>query len=247
MAISVTKPTSTPKDFFSFFLSTFNDGSIRQMARDTRFIVRSRKMHPELFVRSLVAACSQDKEFSLSSIYQDYRRRCIENDCECMSWEPFYDFLQKPSFIKFVEALLNVANDAAGRATIAGTNKLVETLKTRLPKLKDIILQDGTEISTNCDKYKGTRDPQIKIHRTLSMQSMAEYRCSITSGIKSERGEIRLKALKNRLLIADAGYPAFKLFGRIVKNGGWFLIKLRSNCTLPVSVKEVATFFLGRE
>lgn len=232
---SVTKDLAPYKEFLSFFNSFFSDIKLRTLAFQTKFIVRSRKMHPELLMQSLVAAFSSDKEFTLSSIYQDYKLRCKELDLPYMSWEPFYDFLQKKEFLAMIKELLNSVNAAALKGKFSDAAKLTEVLQKRIPKLKDILLQDGSEVSTNCSKYKGTKDPQIKIHRTMSLTSMAETHRSVTSGVKSERDEICVSTLKNKLLIADAGYPANHLFYKIDKNGGYFLIKIRTNSAMQVT------------
>ena len=57
---------------------------------------------------------------------------------------------------------------------------------------------------------------------------------SITSGVASERKEISLYKLENRLLLADAGYPSKKLFPKIAHAKGYYLIKLKSGSALEV-------------
>lgn len=57
----------------------------------------------------------------------------------------------------------------------------------------------------------------------------------ITSGVKSERACISVSQLANYLLIADAGYPALKLFRSIKYYHGYYLIKLSTASTLAVT------------
>lgn len=76
---SVTKDLAPYKEFLSFFNSFFSDIKLRALAFKTKFIVRSRKMHPELLMQRLGAAFSSDKEFTFSSIYQDYKMFTKQN------------------------------------------------------------------------------------------------------------------------------------------------------------------------
>ena len=73
------------------------------------------------------------------------------------------------------------------------------------------------------------------MHATLDLGSLAIRKSKITSGVKSERACISVSQLANYLLIADAGYPALKLFRSIKYYHGYYLIKLSTASTLAVT------------
>lgn len=176
-----------------------------------------------------------DKEFNISSIYERYVQICIKEKLVFMKWEPFYDFLVKKEFVLFVEKLYVIVNTTALEQDFSEVAELVKVLKERLSNLKGIVLQDGSEVATNSSSYNGKITPQIKLHATLDLGSLAMRKSKITSGVKSERACISVSQLANYLLIADAGYPALKLFRSIEHYHGYYLIKLTTASTLAVT------------
>ena len=232
---SLSKTDTNAKQLFDIFLQSVQSSIVRTIARDSRFIVRSRKMEPFILLRAFVEVMGTDQEFSISSIYERYVQICIKEKQEFMKWEPFYDFLVKKEFVLFVDRLYEVVNTAALEQDFSEGANLVKVLKDRLSKLKGIVLQDGSEVATNSSSYKGKVTPQIKLHATLDLGSLAMKKSKITSGVKSERACINVSQLANYLLIADAGYPALKLFRSIEYYHGFYLIKLTTASTLAVT------------
>lgn len=176
-----------------------------------------------------------DKEFSISNIYERYVQICIKEKLVFMKCEPFYDFLVKKELVLFVEKLYVIVNTTALEQDFSEGAELVKVLKERLSNLKGIVLQDGSEVATNSSSYNGKITPQIKLHATLDLGSLAIRKSKITSGVKSERACISVSQLANYLLIADAGYPALKLFRSIKYYHGYYLIKLSTASTLAVT------------
>lgn len=89
---SLSKKDINTKQLFDIFLQAVQSSVVRTIARDSRFIVRSRKMDPFILLRAFVEVMETDKEFSISSIYERYVQICIKEKLEFMKWEPFYDF-----------------------------------------------------------------------------------------------------------------------------------------------------------
>ena len=155
---------------------------------------------------------------------------------ESLSWEPFYDFLDKKQMPVFLKSLCDRLNEISIKEVLSDTKELVDALRLKMPNLTDIVIQDGSEIACNCREYKGKFEDanEAKLHRTLSLSSFTELSSSITSGVASERKEISMYKLENRLLLADAGYPSKKLFSKIALAKGYYLIKLKSGSALEV-------------
>lgn len=155
---------------------------------------------------------------------------------KALSWEPFYDFLDKKQMPVFLKSLSDRLNEISINEVLSDTKELVDVLRLKLPNLIDILVQDGSEIACNCNQYKGKFEGayDAKLHRTLSLSSFTELCSSITLGVASERKEISMYKLENRLLLADAGYTSKKLFSQIAKAKGYYLIKLKSGSALEV-------------
>ena len=136
----------------------------------------------------------------------------------------------------FLKSLCDRLNEISIKEVLSDTKELVDALRLKLPNLTDILIQDGSEIACNCREFKGKFEDanEAKLHRTLSLSSFTELCSSITSGVASERKEISLYKLENRLLLSDAGYPSKKLFPKIAHAKGYYLIKLKSGSALEV-------------
>ena len=201
----------------------------------TRLVIRSRCFVPSIFLEAVMTLLiNGDKEFSLRSIHERYGDLMDDRDLPAMSWEPFYDFLAKKSFLPFVIQIYDELKAVAHQESFSDSADLVEVLKTKLPNLRDVYLQDGSEVACLCKDFKGKIDNQAKIHRTFSLTHQTEVTSTITSGVASERAEIDLSLLKDILLMADAGYVSNELFKNIADAGGMFLIKLKSNTALVI-------------
>lgn len=202
-------------------------GVVISLARESRFVVSSRKMDPFILFRVLEDVLSSDKEFTLTSIYVRYMDLCIEQGLEFMKWDPFYDFLAKKEFLQFVNDLYTEVNQETLKGEFSEGAELVKILSEKFDRLDGIELQDGSEFPTNCKDYSGKITPQIKLHATLDVKSGAMHCCSVTKGIKSERECISVTKLAFRLLIADVGYQSLKLFAQIARYKGLFLVSLQ--------------------
>ena len=235
MQQSYTDLESTANQLQETFHKILSPERINQLAKLTRLVIRSRCFVPSIFLEAVMTLLiNGDKEFSLRSIHERYGDLMDDRDLPAMSWEPFYDFLAKKSFLPFVIQIYDELKAVAHQESFSDSADLVEVLKTKLPNLRDVYLQDGSEVACLCKDFKGKIDNQAKIHRTFSLTHQTEVTSTITSGVASERAEIDLSLLKDILLMADAGYVSNELFKNIADAGGMFLIKLKSNTTLVI-------------
>ena len=235
MQQSYTDPATSAIQLQKTFHRILSPKRIDQLAKLTRLVIRSRCFVPSVFLEAvMLLLINGDKEFSLRSLHENYKLLMHNKGLPKMSWEPFYDFLAKKSFLPFVKAIYDELNKAAHHEKFSDSADLVEVLKTKLPNLRDVYLQDGSEVACLCEDFKGTIDNQAKIHRLLSLTTQTEVLSTITSGVASERDEIELSLLQDILLLADAGYVSNELFKDIANAGGMFLIKLKSNTALVI-------------
>ena len=222
----------------SLLQSVLSDLEINNQAYDTKLVVRSLLFDPAEFIHTVIGILNRDKEFTLRNIQYEYTCNMLKKGKESLSWEPFYDFLDKKQMPVFLKSLCDRLNEISIKEVLSDTKELVDVLRLKLPNLTDIVIQDGSEIACNCREYKGKFEDanETKLHRTLSLSSFTELSSSITSGVASERKEISMYKLENRLLLDDAGYPSNKLFAQTARTKGYYLIKLKSGSALEVVI-----------
>ncbi len=212
--------------------SVLSDDQINQLAKDKKLVFRSRLFSPAIFLRTAVEILNRDKEYSLRSIYYEYADNSAKEGLETLSWEPFYDFIDKKQMPIFLDAIKGSLDAQATKGSLSNSQRLVEVLKLKIPSLTDIAIQDGSEVACNCKVFKGKITNEAKIHRLLSLNSFTELHSTTTSGVSSERAEIDLSKLANKLFLADAGYPKMTLFKELHDNQSLFIIKLKSGSAL---------------
>lgn len=212
--------------------SVLSDDQINQLAKDKKLVFRSRLFSPAIFLRTAVEILNRDKEYSLRSIYYKYADNSAKEGLETLSWEPFYDFIDKKQMPIFLDAIKGYLDAQATKGSLSNSQRLVEVLKLKIPSLTDIAIQDGSEVACNCKVFKGKITNEAKIHRLLSLNSFTELHSTTTSGVSSERAEIDLSKLANKLFLADAGYPKMTLFKELHDNQSLFIIKLKSGSAL---------------
>lgn len=155
-------PTSeiNANQLFKVFEKSVHTGVVRSLARESRSVVRSRKLEPFILFITLVDVLSSDKEFTLTCIYDRYMDLCIEQGLEFMKLDPFYDFLAKKEFLQFVNDLYTEVNRVALKGEFSEGAELVKILSEKFAKLDGIELQDGSEVPTNCKDYSGKITPK---------------------------------------------------------------------------------------
>lgn len=95
-----------------------------------------------------------------------------------------------------------------------------------------MLLQDGSSFHIHRDladvypsRFK--RNPAaVECHMTMSLKSVSPVAMSISADTASERDYLpKLKAMHNKLLLADAGYPDFQFFSELEQYGGFYIVR----------------------
>lgn len=106
------------------------------------------------------------------------------------------------------------------------------TLPYKLSTFDDVLLQDGSSFHIHRDladvypsRFK--RNPAaVKCHMTMSLKSFAPVAMSISADTASERDFLpEPKTMRNKLLLADAGYPDLKFFSELEQCGGFYIFR----------------------
>lgn len=152
----------------------------------------------------------------------------------------------------FLEELSSELIMKLGDKSFSDLAGAVKALSARLGGLRDIIAQDGTEVSAN--PQAAMKPPQefkskdggaaVKMHAAWSLYKSRLATSYITSAVSSEREEIKCVTLDGSLIICDVGYPSIRLFEKLSDHGAMMLFKMKSS--LKPSVQSCTPFADGR-
>lgn len=103
-SLYTTQHRLSKKKFDEFIHGVLSPAALTKLAKEVKFVQRSRKLLTPTFVAALFRSRA-DKEWTLSSIYRDYNAMMIRKGENAMSWEPFHDFLARSQFKDFILAI----------------------------------------------------------------------------------------------------------------------------------------------
>ena len=91
----------------------------------------------------------------MRSIYYEYADNAAKEGLDTLSWEPFYDFIDKKQMSIFLASIKATLDAQATKGSLSDSQRLVEELKNKIPSLTDIAIQDDSEVACNCKEFKG--------------------------------------------------------------------------------------------
>ena len=235
-SLYTTQHRLSKKKFDEFIHGVLSPAALTKLAKEVKFVQRSRKLLTPTFVAALFRSRA-DKEWTLSSIYRDYNAVMIRQGNETLSWEPFHDFLSRPQFKDFILGIALPINALSLVLCAGRTKELIAILKEKL-NIRDVIIQDGCVVPIENNGlrnvFKGTKGTAAKIHMSLSLSHLAPINSVVTSSTASETANLPLESALAVLFLCDAGYEDQKLFHAIDENKGFFIIKVSTDCMYKV-------------
>lgn len=222
------------------------------LARECGLVIRNRKIKPLLVLKAFLELGEGCRHISMSAAWRRYSFLCGLSGAPQVSAGAFIRFMGRGRFQKFLEALADEAAMKLGDKSFSDTAGAVKALSARLGGLRDIIAQDGTEVSANPQAARKapeafkSRDgaAAVKMHAAWSLEKSRLDASSFTSAVSSERDEIQFQELNGRLILCDAGYPSVKLLEKLSDQGVLFLLKMQSS--IKPSVLKCTPFAGGR-
>ena len=208
-----------------YLIQMFSEEFLRDLARETEFIKRQRKIDPVQFFWVLVLGFGVD---FLRSIRALERRYETEVNIE-LSDGALYDRFT-PELVAFLrECVLHAIEFQAQQQSRA--------LGEKLNGFKDIIIQDSTIIRLHeslSDLWPATRSTRVAAGVKVSCIVSA-----VADGVKSVKilpertSEIKTLRIgpwvKDRILLVDLGFFKYGIFDKIDKYHGNFVSRLKSN------------------
>ncbi len=142
-----------------------------------------------------------------------------------VAYKPFHNQLRKEEFPLFMRQLVM-------RAIAQFARQQSVTLPDKLACFDDVLLQDGSSFHIHRDladvypsRFK--RNPAaVECHMTMSLKTFSPTRMEISADTASERDFLPApETMRNKLLLADAGYPDFEYFADLELYGGFYIFR----------------------
>ena len=200
--------------------SLLPDEVVRDAARETGFVVRIRKILPEVFVWTLALGFACGSERTISALRRAYEL------ATGVSLVPssFYDRFDG-TLVKLLRRLVVLLLDKVTEPSRA-LGGVLDGLK--------MIVTDSTVIRLRellAGKYPGSRTNHSKAAMKLHVVLGAGRRSiKVTSGRANDGKTFSVGPwVKDSLLLFDLGYFKYQLFDCIRRNGGFFVSRMKKN------------------
>lgn len=197
---------------------------VDELGRQTGQSERLRTITPHRLFLSMVAGLAGGQVESLADLLREFNHH---NDVT-VAYKAFYNRLARPSFTEFMRQMFGRLIDRLSIQTLAPVEK------TAVARFKDIVIQDGSSFALKKqlrDVFPGrftTNEPAaVEIHATYSGFFDEVSAVQVAPDKEAERQFLpEPSTLKDRLLLADRGYPSVEYFEAVRDQGGAFIIRL---------------------
>ncbi len=197
---------------------------VNQLGRDTGQSERLRTITPHRLFLSTIAGLGGGKVESLADLLREFNH---QNDVT-VAYKAFYNRLARPGFAKFMQQMFARLVERLSIQTLAPEGHAA------VARFKDILIQDGSSFAVKKklrDVFPGrftTVEPAaVELHATYSGFSDEVSSVQLAPDKEAERQFLpAASTLKDRLLLADRGYPSVDYFEAVDKAGGAFIVRL---------------------
>ena len=214
-----------PDDISHSLESLFPRETVEQIARETEFNKRQRKIEPYLFFWNLVLGFGVQLQRTLESLRRGYSDM-TGIDFSQSAWHDRFN----PATVKFLRGCVKLAlQQMAGEAN--------RTLSPKMKWVDDILIQDSSVVRLSAalmKKFPATRSRKnaagLKVSMLVSAVASSPKKVTIHGERIHETKTLKIGPwVKNKVLLIDLGFFKFQMFSRIQENGGYFLSRLRTN------------------
>jgi IS4 transposase len=194
------------------------------LARETGFVVRSRKIEPPAFLWTLVFGFAFGGERTLAALRRAYETATRKSLVPSAFRDRF-----DASLVRYVQAAVGLVLDRLAEPTRA--------LAGELAAFKEVLVTDATVVRLHdflAKTFPGCRTNHtkaaLKLHVVMRVNGNGPKSVKVTSERKNDGRVLQVgKWVRDRLLLFDLGYYRYQLFDCIRRNGGYFLTRLKNN------------------
>jgi hypothetical protein len=197
---------------------------VNQIGLDSGQSERLRTVTPHRLFLTTIASFASAKTESIADLLREFNH---QNDAT-VAYKAFYNRLARPGFAAFMRQMFARLVERLRIQTLAPEGHAA------VARFKDIVIQDGSSFALKKqlrDVFPGrftTSDPAaVELHATYSGFSDEVSCVQIAPDKEAERQFLPdPSALKDRLLLADRGYPDIKYFEAVREHDGAFIVRL---------------------
>ena len=197
---------------------------VNQLGRDTGQATRLRTVTPHRLFLAVVSALASAPVESLA----DLRRAFNYQNGVSVAYKAFYNRRARVGFAAFMREMFARLIERLSRQTLTPEGQVA------VARFKDIVIQDGSSFAlkhTLRETFPGrftTIEPAaVEVHATYSGFSDEVSAVQIAPDADAERPFLPdPSTLKDRLLLADRGYPSVPSCEAVHDHGGSFIVRL---------------------
>lgn len=210
------------------------DKLVQQVAVETGWVERMRKILPHAFVWSLVLGFAGHTERTIATLRREFEKATGV----AVAPSAFYD--------RFTEPLVQ----CLGKLLVMLIERVMESTSRELAGdlryFKDVVVTDSTVIRLHeflAKRFPGSRTNHskaaLKLHVVMSVLGVGPRSFKVTSGRTHDGRAFRVGSwVEGKLLLFDLGYYSYRLFDNIRRNAGFFVSRLKVNAN-PVIVANL--------
>jgi hypothetical protein len=197
---------------------------VNQIGRDTGQAVRLRTVTPHRLFLAMVSTLGSGQVDSLADLLRAFN---YQNGVQ-VAYKAFYNRLARAGFAAFMEQMLRRLLDQLRVQTLTPEGDRA------IARFTDLVIQDGSSFAIKpalADAFPGrftTIEPAaVEVHATYSGFADEVSAVAVAPDAQAERPFLPDPAtLRDRLLLADRGYPGVAYFEAVAAHGGAFIIRL---------------------
>jgi IS4 transposase len=238
------KPRPTPKPKYldpdeipRSLESLFPEEKIEEIACETGFKKRQRKIEPYLFFWNLVLGFGVQLQRTLESLRKGYNEMAGTDICQS-AWHDRFT----PETVKFLRACVELALQQM-------VGEINRELSPKMKWVEDILIQDSSIVRLSASlmkEFPASRSRKnaagLKVSMLVSAVASSPQKITIHGERVHETKTLKIGPwVKNKLLLVDLGFYKFQSFARIEENGGYFLSRLRKDSN-PLFLSVLRTY-----
>jgi hypothetical protein len=201
-----------------------SEESVNELGRKTGQSKRLRVVTPFRLVAALLAAMAAGATETIADLCREFN---FQNGTTT-AYKPFYMRLARPAFAKFMRA---VASRLMAQLAVRVLRAQPDS---PLARFGDIVIQDGSSFAVKRalssafpGRFKTIEPAAIEVHATFSGFNDEVVRAHVSPDTAAERHFLPQPAeLKDKLFLADRGYPSQPYLQALDTAGASFVVRL---------------------
>ena len=214
-----------PEEIPTSLESLFPQDEVDNIAEETGFTKRHRKIEPYIFFWSMVLGFGVQLQRTLESLRRGYGDMAGVKISQS-SWHDRF----KPETVQFLKGCVKLAiRKMAGEAN--------RTLSSKMKWVEDILIQDSSVVRLSAKlmkEYPAVRSRKnaagLKVSMLVSAVASSPQKVTIHGERLHDIKTLKIGPwVKNKLLLIDLAFFKHHMFARIAENDGYFLSRLKQN------------------